>query len=69
MTHISTKQLVDDQDYDAKKNTVHMYTKHTHTQGWGWCMPQAPKSVSGLTFVDKVKDLKMEIFSMKRKGP
>lgn len=30
MTHISTKQLVDDQDYDAKKNTVHMYTKHTH---------------------------------------
>lgn len=32
-------------------------------------MPQAPKSVSGQTFVDKVKDLKMEIFSMKRKGP
>lgn len=65
MTRISTKQLVDDQDYDAKKNTVHMCTKHTHTRGWGGrCMAQVPKSVSGQIFVDEVKDLKMEIFSM-----
>lgn len=40
--------------------------QNTHTHTWGRGVGACPKLQ---TFVDEVKDLKMEIFSMKHKGP